>query len=221
MAVVIKNKVEPYDPSIIVPIQPRGANPPFFCLHGAGGGVFGYIRLSHWLGSEQPLYGIQGKGFDDGQEPRSRIEDMASDYLQEIFKVQRQGPYYLLGYSFGGIVAYEIACQMKSLGQQVALLGILDTYAISRSNAIMQLWRPKNLLRFIRNIAPWLYDQWQIRFVRDQNKISPKNTGISTRRMSRHCINTNLICTMAWSHYSGYTPCLYFDQFTRNSDGRS
>jgi thioesterase domain-containing protein/acyl carrier protein len=174
MALVIEGKTEHPDWSIIVPIQPKGAKPPIFCVHGAGGGVIGYSKLADWLGPDQPLYGIQAKGFNDQQEPHHQIQDMARAYLTAIKTIQPHGPYYLLGYSFGGIVAYELACQLNEQGEQVALLAILDAYALSRSWAIKQLWRPKNLIKFILNVPPWLIDQWRVRSSRDDKQEIPE-----------------------------------------------
>jgi len=174
MAQIIESKVEQPDWSLLVPIQPKGTKPPIFCIHGAEGGVIGYSRLAHWLGGDQPLYGLQSKGFNDNQEPLDRIEDMARTYLIEIRTIQPRGPYYLLGYSFGGIVAYELACQMKAQGEYVALLAIVDAYILSRSEAIKQLWRPKNLKKSILNFPSWLIDQWQIRVPRDYKQEGPK-----------------------------------------------
>ena len=173
MALIIESKAEHPDWSIIVPIQPKGSKPPIFCVHGAGGGVIGYSKLANWLGPDQPLYGIQAKGFNDDQEPHRQIEDMARAYLTAIKTIQPHGPYCLLGYSFGGIVAYELACQLKEQGEYVALLAILDAYALSRSWALKQLWRPKNLIKFILNIPPWLIDQWQVRSSRDYKQEIP------------------------------------------------
>jgi amino acid adenylation domain-containing protein len=174
MAHIIDSKVEQPDWSLLVPIQPNGIKPPIFCIHGAGGGVIGYSRLAHRLGMDQPLYGLQSKGFDDNQEPQDQIEDMARTYLKEIRTIQPRGPYYLLGYSFGGIVAYELACQIRAQDENVALLAILDAYILSRSEAIKQLWRPKNLIKFILNLPAWLIDQWQNRFSRNYKQEIPK-----------------------------------------------
>ena len=174
MAQVIGSKVSPPDWSIIVPIQPKGSQPPLFCVHGATGGVIGYAKLAHWLGLDQPLYGVQAKGNDDSQEPIDRIEDMAKAYLKAIQTIQPHGPYHLLGYSFGGMVAYELACQLREQGEDVALLSILDAYALTRSRAIQQLRRPKNLIRFIFGVPSWLKDQLQIRFQKEEKLEIPK-----------------------------------------------
>ena len=113
--------------SSLVPIQPGGSKPPFFCCHGIYGNVLYFRDLALHLGSEQPFYGLQAKGLDGEETPYTRLEDMAAHYIKEIRYLQPSGPYYLGGSSFGGIVALEIAQQLSAQGQQVALLALFDT----------------------------------------------------------------------------------------------
>ena len=119
--------------SPLVTIQPRGSKPPFFCVHPILGVVFPYYELARHLGSEQPFYGLQPIGIDGGQLPHTRIEDMASAYIKALRLVQPQGPYFLGGWSFGGLVAFEMAQQLQA-EHQVALLAMLDTPAPVASN---------------------------------------------------------------------------------------
>jgi amino acid adenylation domain-containing protein len=104
-------------------------HPPLFCIHPVGGNVLEYYTLAGYLGQEQPVYGLQSRGLDGKTEPCDRIEDMAYHYIQEMQTVQPQGPYFLTGYSFGGLVAYEIARQLVAAGQPVGLLALLDSSA--------------------------------------------------------------------------------------------
>ena len=113
--------------SSLVPIQPGGNRRPFFLIHPAGGHVFPYVHLAHYLGSDQPSYGLQARGLEEGQEPHSRIEDMAAYYIEALRTVQPWGPYLLGGWSMGGVVALEMAQQFRAQGQRVALLALLDT----------------------------------------------------------------------------------------------
>jgi len=114
--------------SSLVAIQIGSAKPPFFGIHGAGGGVFIYSTLARYLAKEQPVYGLQAYGLDGEQAPHTRVEDMASHYIKEILTVQPEGPYFLGGYSYGGIVAFEMAQQFHSQGQKVALLALFDAH---------------------------------------------------------------------------------------------
>jgi thioesterase domain-containing protein len=120
--------IEEITPSpCLVPIQPKGDRPPFFCVHDGNGEVLNYRDLARLLGEAQPFYGIQCRGLDGEEEPFTRIEDMAAHYVGEIRKVQPGGPYFLGGYSFGGRVAYVMAQQLRAGGEEVALLALFDS----------------------------------------------------------------------------------------------
>jgi thioesterase domain-containing protein/acyl carrier protein len=112
--------------SPLTPIDLRGSKPPLFCIHPVGGNILEYYPIAHHLGVEHPIYGLQSRGLDGQQVPQRRIEDMAADYISEIQSVQANGPYFLIGYSFGGLVAFEMACQLDRQGQKIALLALID-----------------------------------------------------------------------------------------------
>ena len=114
--------------SSLVPIQPGGSNPPFYCVHGAGGNVLLFRDLAHHLGPDYPFYGLQAQGLDGSKNYLRSVEDMAAHYLKEIRELQPEGPYYLGGFCLGGQVAYEIAQRLRKDGQHVALLVMIDTY---------------------------------------------------------------------------------------------
>jgi amino acid adenylation domain-containing protein len=118
---------ETFDHSPLIPIRPKGNKQPFFCVHPAGGHVMCYAKLAHYLDADQPFYGLQAQGFY-GEEPLTRVEDMASLYIKAIQKLQPQGSYSIGGWSFGGVVAYEMAQQLRKRGHEVSLLAILDSY---------------------------------------------------------------------------------------------
>jgi len=118
--------------SSLVPIQPDGSKRPLFLIHPAGGHVFPFVTLAHYLGSDQPCYGLQARGLEEGQEPHVRIEDMAACYIEAIRSVQSEGPYLLGGWSMGGEIAFEMAQQLHAQGQSVALLALLDARIPSR-----------------------------------------------------------------------------------------
>ena len=113
--------------SSLVEIQPTGSKPPLFCLHPLGGELLKYHKLAPHLGSDQPVYGLQPQGLDGKQPPFTRIEDMVEHYIKEIQTIQRNGPYFLTGYSFGGILALEIAQQLHRQGEKVGALVMIDT----------------------------------------------------------------------------------------------
>ncbi|HMI17032.1 MAG TPA: amino acid adenylation domain-containing protein, partial [Bradyrhizobium sp.] len=116
--------------SSLVPLQPLGAKPPFFLAHGWGGDVFVFLGLAELLAPDQPAYGLQAVGLDGKSARHTTIENMAAHYVQEIRSFQPEGPYYLGGYSMGGLIAFEMAQQLHRLGQRVALLVLFDTMPI-------------------------------------------------------------------------------------------
>jgi amino acid adenylation domain-containing protein len=103
--------------------------PPLFCIHPIGGNVLEYYQLAHELGRAQSVYGLQSLGLDGKQIPLRKIEEMAAHYIQEMRTVQPQGPYFLVGYSFAGLVVYEMAQQLDRQGEKVGLLALLDRTA--------------------------------------------------------------------------------------------
>lgn len=124
---VLRRDTAPAGWSPLVAVQPNGSRPPFFCMHGAGGNVLIYRELSKLLGNDQPFYGLQSQGLDGVAPPLTRIEDMAALYVKEIRRIRPSGPYLLGGYCLGGTIAYEVAQQLRSQGQEVTLLALFDT----------------------------------------------------------------------------------------------
>ncbi|HID99343.1 MAG TPA: amino acid adenylation domain-containing protein, partial [Thiotrichaceae bacterium] len=115
-------------PANLVEIQKGDSQKtPLFLIHPIGGHIYIYRDLAYHLGSEQPVYGIQAQGFEGEAEPLSRIEDMATLYINAMRTRQPEGPYFLGGTSFGGMIAFEIAQQLQTLGQEVASLIMMDT----------------------------------------------------------------------------------------------
>lgn len=129
--------------SSLVAIQPGGSKAPFFCVHGVGGLVIGFRNLARHLGEDQPFYGLQAQGTDGKRPVLTRVEDMATHYIQEMRTVQPHGPYHLGGLSFGAWVAYEMAQQLRAQGEEVDLLAMFDAYTThwSRRSLIIKLLR--------------------------------------------------------------------------------
>ncbi len=153
LAIALSSKTDSLAWSPLVPIQPNGSNPAFFCVHPIFGVVFPYYELAHQLGNNQPFYGLQPIGID-GETPLNRIEDMATHYIEALRSVQPKGPYFLGGWSFGGWVAFEMAQQLQNSGEEVALLAVLDTVAPIKSN----LPSFSNTLKFLfTTVAPYMW----------------------------------------------------------------
>jgi len=127
LATLLRQQAEPAPLSSLVAIQPDGSKPPLFLIHPAGGQVFPYVHLAQYLGPDQPCYGLQAKGPEEGRDPYIRIEDMARCYIEALRRVQPEGPYHLGGWSMGGTIAFEMAQQLHAQGYAVALLALLDS----------------------------------------------------------------------------------------------
>jgi aspartate racemase len=114
--------------SSLVPLQADGSKPPFFFVHGLGGTVLRFHELARHMVPDQPFYGIQAPGLNGKQPCLTSVDEYAAYYLEQLLGVQPEGPYFLGGYSFGGLVALEMARGLAERGQEVALLALVDTY---------------------------------------------------------------------------------------------
>jgi amino acid adenylation domain-containing protein len=159
LAALLDQKEQSFSWSSLVPLQPHGTKPPLFCVHPIGGNVLDYFLLAQHLGQQQPVYGLQSLGLDGKQKPFHRVEDMASYYISEIRTLQPDGPYFLAGYSFGAMVAFEMAQQLQTQGHRIGLLAFLDgsspllpktrpSFAQSLGIHLSNLWHLKSPERF-------------------------------------------------------------------------
>ena len=121
----------------LLPIRPSGSKLPLFCIHDAGGFSWPYSKLIRHIPSEHPIYGLQARNLTQrALRPRS-IDEMAADYVDLIRRVQPSGPYNLLGWSFGGLVAHAIATQLQALGEEIGLLAMLDSYPVQHESMLL------------------------------------------------------------------------------------
>jgi amino acid adenylation domain-containing protein len=113
---------------MVVPIKPDGHLPPLFCMHGGDGGVLFYRGLAEHLSSGRPLLAIESPALASEGEVRCvPVEETAASYLAAMRECQKVGPYHLAGYSYGGLLVFEIARQLLSAGESVAFAGLVDT----------------------------------------------------------------------------------------------
>ena len=105
-----------------------------------------FRELARELGTDRPFYGLQATGLEDNHTPDARVEEMAARYVAAILEVQPSGPYHVGGWSLGGIVAFEMAQQLRALGHEIATLALIDAEAPSRtaSRAVRQPRRPRD-----------------------------------------------------------------------------
>jgi thioesterase domain-containing protein/aryl carrier-like protein len=131
LAAILEEPSAPRFPALVQLKEGAGA-PPIFLAHGLGGTALDFFQLVKYIQTESPIYGMQAKGTDGVDEPFDRIEDLAQFHLDAIKEVQPRGPYFLIGYSLGGLVTLEMAQRLTKNGEKVALLAMLETYPHSR-----------------------------------------------------------------------------------------
>jgi amino acid adenylation domain-containing protein len=108
----------------LVTLQTGGELPPLFVAHGIGGSLLSFLDLAAELGREQPVYGLQlPAGVDEHQ---AQVRQLATNYVKQVRAIQPAGPYYLAGHSSGGVIVFEMACQLMEEGEAVGLLALLD-----------------------------------------------------------------------------------------------
>jgi thioesterase domain-containing protein len=112
---------------LLVEIQRGSFKQPLFLVHPVGGHVYIYRDLARYLGSDQPVFGIQAHASDGETESFAKVEEMAARYIEAVRVQQPEGPYFFGGSSFGGTVAFEMAQQLNAQGEKIALLTLIDT----------------------------------------------------------------------------------------------
>ncbi|SAL77280.1 acetoacetyl-CoA synthetase [Caballeronia peredens] len=105
-----------------------GSGRPLFMVHSITGSVMECLTLAGMLQNERPVYGLQALGLDGDEAPQHSVEEMAKVYVRRMREAQPHGPYALVGYSFGGLIAFEIAQQLVAAGEKIEMLCMLDTY---------------------------------------------------------------------------------------------
>jgi len=110
----------------LVPMQTQGSKSPLFFVHGGAGTVLLFHPLARRLAPERPVYGLQSQGLYGRDLPHTSIEEMAAHYISEMRTVQPRGPYLLGGWCFGGLVAFEMAQQLRRKGEQIELLAMFN-----------------------------------------------------------------------------------------------
>ena len=133
--------------SVLVPMQAHGTKPPLFLAHGLTGNVLSFYRLRHYIQDDQPMYGIQAYGLSSGRASLLSIPEMAAHYVQEVRAFQPDGPYYLGGFSGGGLLAYEMAVQLTAAGERVAFLALFDSYIEGAGGYWLKSFYSKRALR--------------------------------------------------------------------------
>ncbi|MFE3323800.1 amino acid adenylation domain-containing protein [Streptomyces sp. NPDC059176] len=120
-----RDALDPFAP--LLPVRTTGSLPPLFCIHGGLGLSLPYVGLAAHIDEQRPIYGLQAPQAS-GLDASPSIEAQSEQYLRRIRALQPEGPYHLLGWSFGGLVAHEVAVRLQEEGQDVAYLANLDAF---------------------------------------------------------------------------------------------
>ena len=223
LAILLHQQTDTRSWSPLVPIQPQGEQAPFFWMPGSGGNVIHFQQLAYHLGNDQPFYALQPPSLDGVSEPFTRIEDIATYYLQAIQSVQPKGPYYLGGHSFGVFVAFEMARQLQKQGETVAVLALLDLPArlpgsppkqldwddtrwLTNIAHILEMLSGKNLEISYESLKP-LTPEAQLNHLKQQMEIVnllPPNSGIDRVRGIVQTIKADELAFMSYLPRRGY-----------------
>jgi aspartate racemase len=170
LAAAIERERETTTPwSSIVPLKPGTGEPPVFFIHVLNGELLKYRDLLRRLDIDNPVYGIQAVGLDGRTKAHATVDAMAAAYVEEMRQVQPEGPYMVVGLCFAGVVAFEIGRRLTELGEETALVALIDSSPLKAapvrgSKPRMQIEREKfgKLLRSDRRGKwEWVAHRWQ------------------------------------------------------------
>ncbi|MBC7886371.1 MAG: amino acid adenylation domain-containing protein [Ferruginibacter sp.] len=137
----------------LVPIKPNGNKDPLYIIHGGGLDVMVFNNIARYMDGDQPVYGVKAKGKDGDDETLDVIEEMAAFYISEIVQQNPAGPYALLGFSAGSVIAFEMAKQLMAMKKKVKILGIIDYYLDEPGN---NSFLSKKMQKYTTDLFPWL-----------------------------------------------------------------
>ncbi|MGO9614407.1 MAG: AMP-binding protein [Dissulfurispiraceae bacterium] len=200
LAAAVENYKEPASVSCLVPALPHSHRPPLFCVPPFAGTALVFKRLLKYLDPEQPVYGI------DSSENvlNASLEEAASHYVREILKILPSGPFLLLGFSSGGILAFEIAQQLSGLHLEVPFLGMLDTFFYPLPLKRACTWKTIVTFGFFKNFASWAYyslPYWLSRRLKELRR--PKKKKMRLKREKRRLQVIDWMRNYTPRHYDG------------------
>ncbi|MEA9601522.1 thioesterase domain-containing protein, partial [Polynucleobacter sp. MG-28-Ekke-A2] len=121
----------------VIPLRVNGGNLPIFCFHPIIGLSWDYYKILKYIPPDWPLYGLQARGLNRNEKRHTDVDEMVDEYINHIKQVQPCGPYKLLGWSMGGVIAHEVGCRLQQDGHAIDMLAILDGYpSIDKSTRI-------------------------------------------------------------------------------------
>jgi thioesterase domain-containing protein/acyl carrier protein len=170
LAAAIERERETTAPwSSVVPLKPGTGEPPVFFIHVLNGELLKYRDLLLRLEIDNPVYGLQAVGLDGRAAPHATVDAMAAAYVEEMRRVQPEGPYVIVGLCFAGVIAYEMARRLTEVGQETAMVALIDSSPLRAapvrgSKPRLQIEREKfgKLLRSDRRgKLEWIAHRWQ------------------------------------------------------------
>jgi acetoacetyl-CoA synthetase len=206
--------------SPFVRIKDGHEQPAIFIAHGLSGTVQLH-KLAKRVQTDHPIYGIRAKGWDGKEEPLETVEEMAAFYLQTLDAENFGGPYLLIGYSFGGLVALEMAQRLQQQGREVALLVLVDTYPHPRfmkapirmrlfvkrmkghAQNMQQMRAPQAFSYFMKGVERKVRRQLHLAAAPDED-VFPENARLTPRAAALRRVNQKLYLA-----YTRYQPRFY------------
>jgi aspartate racemase len=156
LASLLRQDVKSLSWPTLVQIQGGSSKPPLFCVSMPNVNALGYRSLARYLGDDQPVFGLQAQYPEDveGEHSQAVVKQVATEYLEALRSVRPTGPYQLIGMCRGAHIAYEMARRLEQEGQEIRLLGVIDTWVME--NTYNNFWyfnyRAKRLLSALRGI---------------------------------------------------------------------
>jgi len=129
-------------------IRPSGTAEPLICVQPVTGLCWSYLGLANHLAGNRPIYGLQSRGLDQSTPLPRDLDEVVADCIEDLVEVQPAGPYHILGWSFGGMIAHRMACELEDRGEKVDLLALLDSYpsgilpsvSVAEETRILRYW---------------------------------------------------------------------------------
>jgi acyl-coenzyme A synthetase/AMP-(fatty) acid ligase/thioesterase domain-containing protein len=168
----------------LVPLKSGAGLPSVFFIHGLGGNVTELFAMTRRMTYPGAVIGIQARGLTGEEPPHTSVEAMAAEYVREVKAFQPQGPYYLCGYSFGGLVAFEMAQRLCESGDEVGLVGLFDT-TMSRLRWPLRVWLSivrRRLAQFAAGVSAAPIDIWPEAIRRGARRVRDRLRGYPTPR---------------------------------------
>lgn len=213
LAALLENPNSANDWSSVITIQQGNGLPPLFCLPCIGGNVLQFRGLADRLNPDQPVFGLRPAGLDDNRSPHRSIVEMAAHAIEQMRTVQERGPYNLTGYSLGGVVAFEMAQQLREAGESVALLALVDS----------RLWSPRDCLSTLERVRLHWRNLWhgswdeRWRYLRERGRLFFERIRRGDLRRSEDDLVMGLdlsfsrrkVARVHWQAWRDYRPRIY------------